>query len=101
MRELDSLMPFDIIAKLGRRDVLKNVPGVQTRKNVEDIVLEVIRGRRTIREFQGRPVSDEILMKLLEAARYAPSAGNQQPWETSWCAPAPSHPSHRSNSSRN
>jgi len=76
-------MPFKTVAKFGKmkRDVLKDVPGVQTRKEVKEIVLEVIRDRRTIRDFNSRPVPDNILMQILEAARHAPSAGNQQPWE--------------------
>jgi len=75
-------MPFDSIAKLGKkRDVLKDVPGIQTREEVKDIVLEVIRDRRTIRDFQSRQISDDILIKIIDCARYAPSAGNQQPWE--------------------
>lgn len=75
-------MPFDAIAKLGkRRDVLKGVPGIQTREQVRDIVLDVIKERRTIRKFENTPVSDDILINIIDSARYAPSAGNQQPWE--------------------
>ncbi len=77
-------MPFKTVAKLGKgkkADVLRDVPGIQTRQEVKDIVLEVIKDRRTIREFHKKPVDDNILMKILDCARYAPSAGNQQPWE--------------------
>lgn len=41
---------------------------------------EAILTRRSIRRFQDRPVKREQLEKLLEAARWAPSAGNLQPW---------------------
>jgi nitroreductase len=41
---------------------------------------EVIRKRRSIRKFKDDPVSDETLNKVLEAGRWAPSAGNTQPW---------------------
>lgn len=44
-------------------------------------VLEAIKGRRSIRAFKNRNVSKEIVEKLVDAARYAPSAGNIQPWE--------------------
>ena len=37
--------------------------------------------RRSIRKYTGKPVSDELIEKLLRAAMAAPSAGNQQPWE--------------------
>lgn len=36
--------------------------------------------RRSIRKYEGRPVSDEQILQLLKAAMYAPSAGNEQPW---------------------
>jgi nitroreductase len=43
-------------------------------------LLEAIKTRRSIRQFQDRPVSEEHVMTILEAAMLAPSAGNQQPW---------------------
>ena len=43
-------------------------------------ILEVIKGRRSVREF----LSDEVpwgdLERILDMARYAPTAGNVQPW---------------------
>jgi nitroreductase len=44
-------------------------------------VLEAIKGRRSIRAFKNRNVSQELVEKLIEAAIWAPSAGNIQPWE--------------------
>jgi nitroreductase len=44
-------------------------------------VLEAIKGRRSIRAFKSEDVSQEIIEKLIDAAIYAPSAGNIQPWE--------------------
>jgi len=44
-------------------------------------VFEAIKGRRSVRAFTNKPVSDEEVMKLIDAARWAPSAGNIQPWE--------------------
>lgn len=41
--------------------------------------VDVIRLRRSVRRFQDRPVEDEKLTYLLEAARLAPSASNRQP----------------------
>jgi nitroreductase len=43
-------------------------------------LLEAIKTRRSIRQFQDRPVSEEQIMAIIEAAMLAPSAGNQQPW---------------------
>lgn len=42
---------------------------------------DVIRKRRSVRHFIDRDVPDEIVFKLLDAARCAPSGGNLQPWE--------------------
>jgi len=44
-------------------------------------VFEAIKGRRSIRAYRDMAVSQEIVEKLIEAARWAPSAGNIQPWE--------------------
>ncbi|WP_309492096.1 nitroreductase family protein [Candidatus Hecatella orcuttiae] len=44
-------------------------------------VLEAIRTRRSIRSYKKEEVKDEDLNRLLEAGRWAPSAGNVQPWE--------------------
>lgn len=44
-------------------------------------VLSAIQGRRSIRKYSNKPVEDEKLLKILEAARLAPSARNQQNWK--------------------
>jgi nitroreductase/formate hydrogenlyase subunit 6/NADH:ubiquinone oxidoreductase subunit I len=41
----------------------------------------VIFKRRSIRIYQKKPVSKEIIHRIIEAARFAPSAGNCQPWK--------------------
>lgn len=43
-------------------------------------VMETIRKRRSIRRYEDRPVPQEIIDELLEAARLAPSASNLQTW---------------------
>jgi nitroreductase len=45
-----------------------------------ELLLATLRTRRSIRSFQPRPVPREVLERLLEAATWAPSAGNLQPW---------------------
>jgi len=42
---------------------------------------EVIRTRRSIRSYKSDPIPDEVLMRVLEAARIAPSGSNRQPWK--------------------
>ncbi|MCI2240387.1 nitroreductase family protein [Paenibacillus sp. TRM 82003] len=39
---------------------------------------EVLRRRRMVRRYDGRPVADEVLRRVLAAALRAPSAGNSQ-----------------------
>jgi nitroreductase len=46
-----------------------------------EAVFETIRNRRTVREFNASPVPQEHIIKILDAARYAPTAGNVQPWK--------------------
>lgn len=48
--------------------------------NYEDF-LRLVKTRRSYRRFKPDPVSKEIILKVLEAARYSPSAANSQPWE--------------------
>ena len=43
--------------------------------------IEAIHSRRSIRDYQEKSISQEIISKLLAAAMAAPSARNQQPWE--------------------
>jgi len=42
--------------------------------------LEFLRSRRTVRAFEDRGVPLELVLKALEAATWAPSAHNSQPW---------------------
>lgn len=44
-------------------------------------VFEVIHKRRSVRSYTSAPVPDEHITKILDAARMAPTAGNQQPWK--------------------
>jgi len=44
-------------------------------------VFEAIKERRSIRSFKEQDVKEEDIEMLIEAARWAPSAGNIQPWE--------------------
>jgi len=43
-------------------------------------LMEAIKARRSIRKYTNEPVSRELLEELLEAACWAPSADNRQPW---------------------
>jgi len=43
-------------------------------------VLEAIRHRRSIRHYQPTGIPEDKITQVLEAGRWAPSAGNRQPW---------------------
>ena len=59
---------------------------IQSEGNLRDIgplnlpTKDAIEKRRSIRKFKRKPVPDEQIMALIEAARLAPSASNTQPW---------------------
>jgi len=44
-------------------------------------VSEAIRKRCSVRQFRDRVIPDDILHSIIEAARWAPSPFNTQPWE--------------------
>jgi nitroreductase len=44
-------------------------------------MLEIIKSRRSIRNYQDKAVPDEVLDKVLEAVRWSPSWANTQCWE--------------------
>lgn len=46
-----------------------------------DQFLELAKSRRSIRRFKSDPIDDGDIEKILEAARWAPSGFNMQPWE--------------------
>ena len=43
-------------------------------------ILGLFKNRRSVREYSLREVSNKVLFEILEAARWAPSAHNAQPW---------------------
>jgi nitroreductase len=44
-------------------------------------VLDVIRERRSVRVYKSDPIPEESILRVLEAARLAPSGKNLQPWK--------------------
>ncbi len=80
-----------------RRNFLKNglmlgagisvfsIPGINQEKEEtppdEMSVFEAVHKRRSVRSYTSTPVPEEHITKILDAARMAPTAGNQQPWK--------------------
>ena len=46
-----------------------------------DDVVKLMQKRRSIRRFKSDPVPEELVLRIIEAARWAPSGFNMQPWE--------------------
>src|SRR5260370_28730357 len=51
-----------------------------TRPERGNDLASLLRGRRSVRQYQSRPVEREQLEEMLEAARWAPSPHGRQPW---------------------
>ncbi len=47
----------------------------------QEYLFDIIKNRRTVRNFQPTPVPKEHILKILDMARSAPTSGNQQPWK--------------------
>jgi len=47
--------------------------------NMED-ALELIYARRSVRRYLDKPVPDELILRILEAGRWSPTAGDLNPW---------------------
>ncbi|HEX9970888.1 MAG TPA: nitroreductase family protein, partial [bacterium] len=50
----------------------------QTEKVAEDF-FQIVKSRRSVRKFKSTPIPEEHITKILDAARLAPTSGNQQP----------------------
>ena len=53
---------------------------MQTSTDFESPVLEAIQNRRSRRAYLDQPIEPEKIQSLFEAARWAPSSVNEQPW---------------------
>jgi len=47
----------------------------------QEYLFEIIKTRRTVRKYKPTPVPDEHIKRILDAARFAPTSGNEQPWK--------------------
>ena len=72
-------MPFDSLTRFGKGNKIKDKE--EPIIDVAEVLSSVIKNRRSVRKYLKKEVPDELLEKVLESARYAPSAGNYQPWE--------------------
>ena len=49
-------------------------------RKAEHEIADLFLNRWSPRSYADKPVADDVLNRLFEAARWAPSSGNNQPW---------------------
>ncbi len=68
----------ELVTKESGTEMLRNLSdNIKSRKNVHKIIIE----RRSITVFKNKPVEEAAVLLILDAARWAPSSNNSQPWE--------------------
>ena len=74
-------MPFDTLRKFGKGGVNIDYQEETIQPQIYEALSSVIKKRRSVRKYLKKDVPDELLEKILDSTKYAPSAGNYQPWE--------------------
>jgi len=70
-------------ARAQRTEINKNnelIVEISGRDRMARDFISIIKNRRSIKEYSSKEVSNELLSRILEAGRWAPSAHNAQPW---------------------
>ena len=62
------------------RNLFMRTPSAREQVGENMDVFEAIKGRRSIRRYTKDPVSLDLVEKILDAGRWAPSASDRQPW---------------------
>ncbi|ETW96331.1 MAG: hypothetical protein ETSY1_27010 [Candidatus Entotheonella factor] len=47
---------------------------------IQDSLYELMRTQRAVRRLRSDPIPKEVLTRILQAATWAPTGGNLQPW---------------------
>lgn len=64
-----------------KRRQVRDVAGASDDATQADAVFEVMQTSRAVRRFRDEPIPDRLLHRLVQAATWAPSPQNRQPWE--------------------
>ncbi len=78
------MTPEDQFGEITFPEPIKDTTSLEDNSNIPTELTEtekVIYNRRSIRMFKDKPVPKELVHRIIEAARFAPSAGNGQPWK--------------------
>ncbi len=75
-------MPFKAIGKFAKKRPAMTPEAILPEfKPVYDIMIGQMKKRRSVRKYSDVGVSKDLVDKVIDAARWSPSAGNGQPWE--------------------
>ena len=70
---------------------MSRVPRPATVLPMDLNLIETLRSTGAVREFLPEPIEDEVLHRVLDTARFAPSGGNRQGWRVSSSSRTPRH----------
>jgi nitroreductase len=82
----ESLLRIILFLQESRRKVFRREPVFRVKYTIRHIgvelmsLVDVVLDRRSIRRYEQKEIPKDILDKILEAGRQAPSAANKQPW---------------------
>ena len=76
-----AICPEDAIITKDLDDV-ETFPGIDSTETIVDYnkICKLIRAKRSIRRYKAKKVPEELIEKVFEAMRYAPSASNARKW---------------------
>lgn len=49
--------------------------------NNKDFFFHIMKNRRSVRKYKTTPIPEKHILQIIDAARMAPTSGNQQPWK--------------------
>jgi nitroreductase len=69
-------------AVLGTGMTFSGIHGIDNGNDESEItIFDVFKKRRSVRSYKAMQVPEEHIIRIIDAARMAPTAGNQQPWK--------------------
>jgi nitroreductase len=72
---------FFVIAVSGQINTIDSTKIKKCVPAKDDNIWDVFQYRRSVRKFKPDSVPEKDILKIIDAARMAPSSGNQQPWK--------------------
>jgi len=70
-----------VSAQINKIDAITGATMQDDNAGKEANIWNVIHNRRSVREFKPDTIPDKDILRIIDAARMAPTSGNQQPWK--------------------